>query len=257
MVDGDEAVARAQRNTPGDRPWIIHAAEGTDAEAAGELGHLEALGCLGANTVLVHGVGLRNDDRARLMARGGGLIWCPSSNLFMLGATAEVGVLAQGGRVALGSDSRLSGERDLLGELRCAAQTGQVGSAALLDMVTTRAADLLRLPFAGRLEPGAPADLIVLPARRTDPFENLLAAERSELLLVMIGGEALYGDPWLVPGLLGTHSEATAVIVDGSAKWLRHELAQRLWANGAQEPGLVPDRAGRPARRAAALEGIR
>ena len=187
QVDGAEAVARAYRATPGGWPWIIHAAEGTDAEAAGELGRLEVLGCLGANTVLVHGVGLSADDRAHLAAQGGGLIWCPSSNLFMLGATAKVGALSQAGRVALGSDSRLSGERDLLAELQCAAQTGQVSAAGLFDMVTTRAAALLRLPFAGRLEPGLPADLVVLPARQADPFDNLIAADRSALSLVMIG----------------------------------------------------------------------
>ena len=72
LVDGDEAVAGAYRRTPRDWPWIIHAAEGTDPDAASELGRLDDLGCLGANTVLVHGVGLRPEDRARLTARA---IW--------------------------------------------------------------------------------------------------------------------------------------------------------------------------------------
>jgi hypothetical protein len=244
LVDGDEAVARAFRRTPRAWPWIIHAAEGTDAEASAELGRLEDLGCLGANTLLVHGVGLGAQDRARLMALGGGLIWCPSSNLFMLGATAEVGALSRAGRVALGSDSRLSGERDLLSELQCAAQTGQVRAAELFEMVTTRAAALLRLPFAGRLVPGSPADLMVLTAQQTDPFDNLVAAWRSSLILVMVGGEALYGDRSLIPDLLSSKSDATPVIVDGLAKWLRRGLAQRLWANRAPEPGLMPDHAG-------------
>jgi cytosine/adenosine deaminase-related metal-dependent hydrolase len=254
LVDGDAAVARAYGRTPRDWPWVIHAAEGTDAEAAGELGRLEALGCLGPNTVLVHGVGLSAADCARLAAQGGGLVWCPSSNFFMLGATAEVGALAQVGQVALGTDSRLTGERDLLGELQCAAQTGQVSSAALFAMVSTHAAALLRLPFAGRLEPGLPADLMVLPAKEPDPFDNLIAAQRSALSLVMIGGEALYGEPALMAGLLNTASEATSVRVDGSSKWLRRGLAQRLWANGAQEPGFEPDAARPASSHEAALE---
>jgi len=124
--------------------------------------------------------------------------------------------------------------------LRCAAQTGQVSSATLFEMVTTQAAALLRLPFAGRLEMGLPADLIVLPARQADPFDNLVQAERSALSLVMIGGEGLYGDLSLVPGLFSSPKEATPVTVDGLPKWLRRGLAQRLWDNAAQEPGLVP-----------------
>jgi len=254
LVDGDAAVARAYRRTPRGWPWVVHAAEGTDAEAAGEFGRLEALGCLGPNTVLVHGVGLGAQDRARLVASGAGLIWCPSSNLFMLGTTAQVGALSEAGRVALGSDSRLTGERDLLGELQCAAQTGQVCGSALFGMVTIHAAELLRRPYAGRLEPGLPADLIVLPARQTDPFDNLIAAERSALTLVMIGGEALYGDTGLISGLLSSASEAMPVRVDGSPKWLRRGLAERLWANAAQEPGLEPDAARPAVPREAAME---
>jgi cytosine/adenosine deaminase-related metal-dependent hydrolase len=257
VVDGEEAVARAYGRTQRAWPWIIHAAEGTDAEAAAELVRLDRLGCLGANTVLVHGVGLGADDRARLMARGGGLIWCPSSNLFLLGATAQVGGLSQAGRVALGSDSRLSGERDLLDELQCAAQTGQVRAAALFEMVTTRAAALLRLPFAGRLEPGLPADLMVVPAQHADPFDNLVAAGRSSLVLVMVGGEALYGERSLIPDLLNSNRDATPVIVDGLPKWLRRGLAQRLLANRAQEPGLVPDRAASEVRLEVASEAGR
>ena len=252
QVDGDEQVVRAYRRTPRNWPWIIHAAEGTDAEAAAELGRLDSLGCLGANTVLVHGVGFTAADRARLIEQSGGLVWCPSSNLFMLDATTGVGTLAQAGRVALGSDSRLTGERDLLGELQIAARTGQVSSQVLFAMVTTRAADLLRLPKAGRLEPGLPADLVVLPARQADPFENLLAAERSALSLVMVGGEALYGDHALLPGLFDDGRQAAPVVVDGAAKWLRRDLAERVWANGAQEAGLVSDRAGAVQRESAA-----
>jgi cytosine/adenosine deaminase-related metal-dependent hydrolase len=241
VVDGDAAVERAYRATPRDWPWIIHAAEGTDAEAAAELKRLDALGCLGANTVLVHGVGLSSRDRARLEAQGGGLIWCPSSNLFMLSATARIGALARAGRVALGSDSRLSGARDLLAELRCAAATGQVSPAALFEMVTTRAADLLRLPSAGRLAPGLPADLTVLPARLPDPFENLVAAERADILLTMIGGQPRYGDRSLVTQLFTSPIEFAPVLVDDAPKWLHRVLARRMWANAAQEPGLVPD----------------
>ncbi len=244
LVDGETAVARAYRRTRPGQPWIIHAAEGTDAEAAAELGRLDALGCLGANTVLVHGVGLGPRDRARLLARGGALVWCPSSNLFMLGATADVRDIAALGRAALGTDSRLTGERDLLGELKCAANTGQVEAAALFQMVTSRAAEGLRLPGAGRLAPGLPADLVVLPTQREDPFENLLTAERGQVRLVMVGGEALYGDRGLIASVLSSPAEAALVIVDGLPKWLRRGLARRLWASRALEPGLGPDQAG-------------
>jgi len=235
MIDDKDQVARAYRRTPRGWPWIIHAAEGTDAEAAGELDRLERLGCLGSNTVLVHGVGLRESDRAKLLERGGGLIWCPASNHFTLGTTAEVRDLARAGRVALGSDSRLSGARDLLEELKYAAQTGQVDARALFRMVTVEAAALLRLTEAGRLAPGLPADAFALPRLADDAYQTLLMAERRDVRLVMVGGRPILGAPELAPG----HIKTQCLTVEGEPKWLERKLARRLRACSIREPGVV------------------
>jgi len=239
LIDGDDAVAAAYKRAPKNWPWIIHAAEGVDAAAAGEFARLEALGCLGANTLLVHGVGLDAAARARLADRGSGLIWCPASNDFLFGATAHVADLAALGRVALGSDSRLSGLLDLLGELRCAAATGQVDSAALYRMVTTDAARLLRLPEAGRLNVGSLADLLVLPPLAADPYATLLAATRADVRLVVVGGEPRYGDPAL--GAAFASVTMTPVQVDGRPKLLSQSLARRMQRLGVTEPGVTLD----------------
>ncbi len=45
-VDGERSVAESYRATPAAWPWIVHAAEGQDQEAADEFERLEALGCL-------------------------------------------------------------------------------------------------------------------------------------------------------------------------------------------------------------------
>ena len=238
-VDGAAAVAAAYRRTPRGWPWIIHAAEGTDPAAAAEFERLAALGCLGANTRLVHGVGLGAAARAELAARGAGLIWCPASNDFMLGATAQVAELAAQGRVALGSDSRLSGAADLLAELRCAAATGQVDAATLLRLVTTDAANLLRRPAAGRLTVGVPADLVVLPPLAASPEATLLAATRADVRLVLVGGQPRYGD---LPEAFAAHREpAVRVRVDGQPKLLAAALARRLTQLAVVEPGVTLD----------------
>ena len=101
-IEGAERVQGSYRSTRGESPWIIHAAEGIDELAAAEFDWLEALGCIGPNTLLVHGVALDDARRARLAAAGAGLIWCPSSNLCLFGRTAVVAEFVQCGRVALG-----------------------------------------------------------------------------------------------------------------------------------------------------------
>ena len=119
-IDGENRARRSHESTPADWPWIIHAAEGIDAEAMAEFGRLDSLNCITGNTLLVHGVALGPAQRERLAEAHAGLIWCPSSNLHLFGESADVADLIACGRVALGTDSRLSGAADLLGELRVA-----------------------------------------------------------------------------------------------------------------------------------------
>ncbi len=236
-VDGP-AVAAAHRRTPRRWPWIVHAAEGVDEEAAAEFGALDALGCVGPNTVLVHGVGLRPADRRRALAAGCGLVWCPSSNLFLFGTTAEVRPFSAGGRLALGTDSRLSGEGDLLDELRAAAATRLLGPRDLVRAVTADAAALLRLRHAGALAPGAPADVVVLAPRAADPFESLVSSRRTDVRLVLVGGRPAVADPDLADVFEATGVEPVAARLDGVAKLVAAPLAARARGSSVPEPGF-------------------
>jgi cytosine/adenosine deaminase-related metal-dependent hydrolase len=222
-------------------PWIIHLAEGVNGEAAIEFDRLEALGLEKENTILVHGVGLTTRQRQTLLQQGGGLIWCPGSNCFLFGQTVQVGDLAQAGKVALGSDSRLSGEFDLLAELKIAYQTGQLLPQALFQTVTTNAARLLRLQEAGlgQISLGGPADLVLLPPPiPSDPFLRLLNLERAQLDLVMLAGKPLVSAPRLYPLFEATHTKPLPVLVDNVEKLLAYRIATPLKQASISEPGV-------------------
>jgi cytosine/adenosine deaminase-related metal-dependent hydrolase len=231
-IEGESKTLASQRRTPADWPWIIHAAEGVDEEAREEFWQLDRLGCLKANTLIVHGVALGAPERRRLSAASAGLIWCPSSNLRLFGATADVAELVGQGRVAIGADSRLTGSHDLLEELRIAARQVAMSPAALESLVTWDAARLLRLPDCGILAPGARADLLVVPARI--PLER---AHRSDIRLVMADGIPLYAD-LDVAGALAPAVRWAEVRVDGRVKALEAGLAERVRQLATHEPGL-------------------
>jgi cytosine/adenosine deaminase-related metal-dependent hydrolase len=238
-IDGDDRVQDSYRHTPGDRPWIIHAAEGVDADARAEFDRLDALGCLGPNTLLVHGVALDETRRARLVAAGAGLIWCPTSNLRLFGATADVADLIARGHVALGSDSRITGGRDLLEEVGLARELAGFDESTLEALVTDAPARLLRLPDRGVLRVGARADILILPAGLA-----LSRAARAQVRLVMSDGEMRLGDPDLAEAVL-TRPQGTAIRVDGCTKIVARTL---LAAPLRLEPGVeLPDEAGRAA----------
>ena len=244
-IDGDEQVCRAYRQTPVSWPWIIHAAEGLDEDAASEFERLEALGCIGTNTLLVHGIALDRSQQARLVKAGAGVIWCPASNLHVFGTTADVGELARHGRLALGTDSRLSGSRDLLSELAIARDVGGFDEDTLESLVTDSAARMLRLEDRGVLRAGASADLLVIPQM------PLSRADRTDVRLVMAQGRMLYADAHYAQAIASGDSSAQPwipITVDDCPKAFDREIALQLEQSDVQEPGLD---VGRPTWRAA------
>jgi cytosine/adenosine deaminase-related metal-dependent hydrolase len=231
-IDGDERVRNAYLRTPPDWPWIIHVAEGVDEEAAREFDRLDGLGCLGANTLVVHGIALDRTRRKRLEDAAAGLIWCPSSNSRLFGRTADVSELVRRGRVALGTDSRFSGSRDLLCELKAACESSALEVGALESLVTRDAAALLRLADRGALRIGARADLLVVPDGMA-----LASASRADVRLVVLGGRALYADTDYAR-LVAPATHWAAVRVDGRPKMLERGLVAALSAAAVSEPGL-------------------
>jgi cytosine/adenosine deaminase-related metal-dependent hydrolase len=238
QIDGPK-VRDSFLRTRSSHPWIIHAAEGVDEEAAGEVGRLLRLGCLASNTLLVHGVGLTPVDRARVLSRGAGLIWCPGSNRFLFGRTAEVAEFSREGRLAIGTDSRLSGERDLLQELKVARDMATLERQALVRAVTCDAAALLRLPALGRLQVRAPADILVLRSTLDGPFDALVAADRSDVVLTMVGGQPRVGDPTIGPAFDAAGVRTVRACLDGRPRIVDSRIATRLARSGLQEPGFT------------------
>jgi hypothetical protein len=239
---GGEIGARF-RSTPIDAPFVVHLAEGVDAVAQGELPRLESIGCLARNTVIVHGIAIDGNGWRRAARAGAGLVWCPSSNDFLFGQTAMVRELLdldgqERCQVALGTDSRVTGERDLLDEMRAARRILDVSPSELLCMVTTAAAALLRQPRAGRLAYGVPADLIVVPALAADAASALLEAERRDLRLVVVGGRPLVGDPDLVAIFDARRVKARPFMVDEAPKVGESGLLRRIAGCPIAEPGI-------------------
>ena len=167
--------------------YCLHLAEGADARAAREVDELAELGLLGPDLIAVHGVGMDAAAVGRFRASGAALVWCPSSNRFLFGRTAPESLLAEGVDVLLGSDSRLTGDGDLLDEIACARALGLVSDDRLGEAVGAAAARRLGLPEPS-LEIGAAADLVVTS-------RPILEARSQDVLLVMAEGRVRVAHP--------------------------------------------------------------
>ena len=72
----------------------------------------------------------------------------------------------------------------------------------------------------GTLEPGKLADVLVLDDWVSDPFENLVRATEREVRLVLIGGQARYGDAEVLQPLGLPTADLETLKVGGRAKQL-------------------------------------
>ena len=194
-----------------DGPYCLHLAEGANARAAGEVDELAGRGLLGPDLIAVHGVGMDAPAVARFRASGAALVWCPTSNHYLFGRTAPDSLLAEGTDVLLGSDSRLTGDGDLLDEIRCARALGALDDRRLSGAVGAVAARRLRLSDPS-LEPGSEADLIVV--QRPIP-----EARAEDVLLVVASGTPRVAHPTLGPLLNPFVRHAENKTVGAVVRW--------------------------------------
>jgi hypothetical protein len=146
-------------NTPLGGVFLIHAGEGTDEDAAAEIFKLHELGVLDVRTVLIHAVGFRAAGWDLIRSTGASVVWCPRSNLFTLGKTLSRDILDSGIRIALGTDSSLTTEGDLLDEIRTAAELCG-GDVSNFVRMPDRPDDWIAAPAFGQ-----PPELVVIGGR--------------------------------------------------------------------------------------------
>ena len=223
-------IPAAFRRTNNCRPFFIHAGEGVDNEAFKEVAALDALGVLQSNTVLVHGLAMNETGAMLLNDRGATLVICPSSNYFLFRKTHTAEQLRSISRLALGSDSPLTADGDLLDELRFAHRTCRLPVERLYEMVTVYAAQILQLREGqGTLRIGSAADLIAIRYREGDPQEILSMLSWRDVELVIVGGQVQLASEEVIRRLRPTAKrDLTPVNIEGQLRWLRGPVLTQL-----------------------------
>jgi len=172
---------------PSTKPFVFHAGEATNGTGVREMEALARLGLFASNSVMVHAVGLNAELMTLARARGCSLVWCPSSNLFTLGKTLPRRILESDLPVALGTDSALTAEGDMIDELRVARRVSGLSESRLYEMVTVEAARVLRLAHGeGTIQRGGVADLLLFRDRGLAPAQTLLTQTPEA---VLVGGK--------------------------------------------------------------------
>ncbi len=244
--------------------YVIHVAEGIDQPARNEWTDLSTSGdadpgCLIAHqTTIVHGTALQTAQLTIMGDEGMSLIWSPKSNVFLYGGGTDTSkttdipqALAQGINVGLGPDWSLGGSVNMLDELRYAnfvddQEFGNMLSPRdLFEMATINNARAFAIDAdVGSLEVGKRADLFVLRRVEEDAYDALLGAVPRDMTLVMVNGQALYGDAALQPlGPAGNECESLDICCADKFACIAETggAAQRLDQTFAEFKGILED----------------
>jgi cytosine/adenosine deaminase-related metal-dependent hydrolase/ubiquinone/menaquinone biosynthesis C-methylase UbiE len=222
----EPTAALKKRKSPKGRPFFIHLAEGIDERSGEELFDLERVGALNADTVIIHGLGIGATGRSLMRSTGAGLIWCPSSNLFLFGETLTHDEIRQFGRVALGSDSPLTAHGDLLDEVRCAHRLLQTPPIELYSYITEQPAGLLGLKNGeGTLRVGSFADLVAVRDMGLPPAETVTVLSYREIELVLLAGQVQLASPEMKQRLpQNACAGLQSLSIEGTVRWVRAPL---------------------------------
>lgn len=221
-TDAQRLISQFEAGTT--KAYLVHLAEGIDDSSRAELDTLRSLGLLRKEVVAIHATALNPAQLQEMGTAGMKIVWSPASNLALYGTTTDIPTaLSAGIKVALAPDWTPSGSNHLLGELKVADRINKtrfnnlLSDQQLFDMATSIPAEIAGLQDkVGRIAPGMAADLVVVRANGKAPLRAVIEAEQADVLLTVVGGQAMYGDTTML-GTLGVTGFDT-VAVCGQAR---------------------------------------
>jgi len=198
---GDGIEIEHSRAVERNEPFITHLEEGFDEESQRGIEILEELNCLDEYGVFVHCIGFSDEDIRKTKEAGATIVWCPASNMFMFNVTCKIEkILREGINVSIGTDSTHTGSINILEEIRYARRLYRrmygkdLPARDIVDMVTINAARAFRMEDRiGTLENGKFADVLVIKANVSDPYEALVNASVMDIELLLMEGSPIYG----------------------------------------------------------------
>jgi cytosine/adenosine deaminase-related metal-dependent hydrolase len=161
------------------QPIVMHVGEGSDQTARDEIDEVIKGNFLRKKIIAVHGVAMDEQQAGSFE----GLVWCPSSNYFLLHKTADAGRLKKNTRVVFGTDSTLTAPWNSWEHFRQAISSGMVEEKELVDMLTVIPAGLWKMPERSAIKPGSTADIVII--KQTNEF---FSSNPGDILLVMHKG---------------------------------------------------------------------
>jgi cytosine/adenosine deaminase-related metal-dependent hydrolase len=173
-------------------PFVIHIGEGTDPKAHTEIDQLIKWNFFKRKLIGIHGVAMDSNQAKHFEA----LIWCPDSNLFLLGKTAAIDKLKTKTTILFGTDATVSASWNIWQQLHKANAMKLLTSLELIDAIAVKAATVWNLKRKGIIAEDYDADIVIAKKKiaSTDNVEAFFAINPEDILLVINKGKIILFD---------------------------------------------------------------
>jgi len=176
------------------QPFVIHIGEGTDVAAFKEINKLIKWNLFKRNLIAIHGVAMNPEQAKSFKA----LVWCPDSNFFLLGTTANIRELKKSTKIIFGTDSTVSADWNIWEQIRLARKTGLLTDQELFDSLTCLPASVWGFDDRGILSGGKIADIVVAKMKgKKDSMDSFFKLNPEDILLVVRKGKIILFDEML------------------------------------------------------------
>jgi cytosine/adenosine deaminase-related metal-dependent hydrolase len=222
----------------GNEPWVIHIGEGTDQASKDEINALLKWNLYNRKLIGIHAVAMNEKQASGFSA----LVWCPDSNIFLLGQTSQINNLKNQTKILFGTDSTVSSNWNLWEQLRLAKKRNMVTDTELFDMLATTAADVWNTIGSGKLATGYNADLVI--GKRNMALSGMNAffgLNPENILMIVHNGSIRLFDEEIYPQLFeqGVNlNDFYKIVINGACKYVFGNLPKLMSSVKDYYPGV-------------------
>ncbi|HTB30695.1 MAG TPA: amidohydrolase family protein [Bacteroidia bacterium] len=166
-------------------PFSIHVGEGTDESAQEEITALLKWNLFNRELIGIHAVAMDEEQAGKFKA----IVWCPDSNNFLLGRTAQIDKLKHQTKILFGTDSTVSANWNLWSHLRTAKDTKMVTDEEVFEMLTGAPAKVWGLSSSSAITIGHNADIVIAKKKpELKGMDAFFTLNPEDILVVMHKG---------------------------------------------------------------------
>jgi len=172
------------------KPFVIHIGEGTNVESYDEINELLNWNIFRKKIIGVHGISLDKKQSSKFTA----LIWCPDSNFYLYGKTANIPLLKLNTLILFGTDSSVSADWNIWSQLKSARELNYLSDDELYKGVTENAAKIWGIKSKGSISINKTADIVISKRKFDDNWDSFYNTNLEEILLILKNGVIVFID---------------------------------------------------------------